>query len=215
MNWPLIFFSFFLVLDSFAAEGQEEVFFFGGMGAGTAEVNCWIRSAQTQAGEKYHFHAGIPYPAGASSAKASAIDKADQTINQLAAFIDSNQQKNYLLIGHSSGTAISDALASRVKRNRNLRVVNLDGWVPSSSNLEKTLCVYAIGMNGKSSAGTESMNQCKHKYQIPASQTEGCTNQWCLHFRTMNARSPSSVNGANMLTEGYKNCNANLIWLRN
>jgi pimeloyl-ACP methyl ester carboxylesterase len=159
------------------------VIFFGGYGATSAQMKEWEAGAKKTAYGKEFVFRGYRYPQGASSSAASAVEKASATIRQLADEIDRHPEKRYIIVGHSSGAAISNRLATVIKDARNVKLIDLDGFAPSNALQEKveTICWYAKNskqrLQSRNAATMKSRCAIKKAYEEP-----GCSTPWCLHM---------------------------------
>lgn len=208
--------AFIILLSSVAAQAapQPKVFFFGGYKASAAQMKCWEQGAykHPQLGGLYTFQ-GIPYPVGASSSASSATSVGAAAIKKVVAEINTNPTQNFVIVGHSSGAALSNAVAAQVKNPKQVELVDLDGFTPSMSlqNKMPTTCWYAQNKkNGLYSNNAGAMkNNCKNSQ---AFQNTTCNTKWCLHFALVVKSAPPNL-GTDFPTNGYKGCHSNLDWL--
>jgi hypothetical protein len=134
-------------------------------------------------------------------------------------------------VGHSSGCAVSDAIAEKITDPNHAELINLEGFRPSTALQKrmKTLCVYSDTTLSKNeiaeirathpqnltSAGqlvsgpAGSMKLCKNSMRMPVHH---CKSTHCLHFSLVNRTSPDSL-GYDYPLNGYKGCYANLTYL--
>jgi hypothetical protein len=149
------------------ASASTQVIYFGGYKATDAEMQCWQAGAEAQpayANVAFETHA---YPAGASSSAASAQAHGAATIAAVVAEIEAHPNIHFVVVGHSSGAALSDKVAQLVNAPDNMELVNLDGFAPSVTvqNRMKSTCVYAVSsrVNGLTSINASSMKgNCVH-----------------------------------------------------
>jgi len=210
--------SLFMLISAsaFATPPKAVIFYFGGYEATTAEVDLWQKSALAQTGGDYQFNV-YPYPAGASSSASSAIKGFGQgNINVLAKEIIDNASTQFIIVGHSSGCAIADAIAAGVIAQAsttvlNVRLVVLDGFLPSSEVKEKMpYKCYSAYDDGHYSLNWSAMKTCGNNF-VPLETPYCGSDIWCLHFSLVNSAATSSI--VKTIPEGYTDCVANLAWL--
>lgn len=211
-----VFVSAFLLPLLSHATPTATLMYFGGYKSTQSEINRWTTSAVAQAGGSFEF-VTFPYPTGASSSAASAVSEFGQEkIDQLAEEIAANPSRQYVVVGHSSGCAIADAVADRVRqlvsgKIPNLELILLDGFLPSRAvrDVVSYKCVSAHNGSSKSLNWT-GMSTCgAHFIDLPA---PNCGSElWCLHFSIVNSAATAST--VQTIPEGYTNCKANLSWL--
>jgi hypothetical protein len=194
---------------AFAAKAQQvEVIYFGGYGATKKQMECWERGARANSrfNSDYKFR-GHAYPAGSSSSFAGAVNGASRTISQIVKEINANPKKRYVVVGHSSGAAISNTVASRVKNPKQIDLVNLDGFSPSSklqNSVASSTCMYAVGKGGRLSRNAGAMQRSCGQRAKAYRDTSGCTTPWCLHFAVVNTKASAG---------NYNTCSTNLSFL--
>ena len=208
-------FGLLLILGSVSAFAQEtEVIYFGGYGASPAQMSCWEEGARNNSAySSTHTFRGIPYPAGASSGSASAVQVGSAAIKKVVDEINRNPNKRYVIVGHSSGAALSNQVAGLVRNPSQIELVNLDGFSPSAALQKrvKSTCWYAqnqrAGLQSNNASSMRSNCQNSRSYEAPH-----CTTKWCLHFSLVNKRTPAGL-GTDFKANGYKTCSTNLDYL--
>jgi hypothetical protein len=206
-----------LLFGSFHADAQEaEVIYFGGYGASQAQMGCWEEGARNNPTYRsaYSFR-GVPYPVGASAGSASAVQVGSATIKKIVDEINRNPNKRYVIVGHSSGAALSNQVAQLVRNPSQIELVNLDGFAPSAALQKrvKSTCWYAqnkrAGLLSNNASSMKSNCQNSRSYEAPHCQTK-----WCLHFSLVNKRTPAGL-GTDFKANGYNTCSTNLDYLAN
>jgi hypothetical protein len=195
------------------ASTNLEVIYFGGYDSTDAQMQCWESGTTGTPGVEFR---GVAYPAGAGAGAASAVKAGASVIKQAVAEIDANPSMHYVIIGHSSGAALSNQVASEVKDPTHVELVDLDGFSPSASLQKKmkTECWYALNpSNGLFSLNASSIkSNCTnvHSYQDTT-----CKTKWCLHFSLVNKAAPFDLSSSTFATQGYLGCATNLDWMTN
>jgi len=197
------------------AHASTEVIYFGGFEATNAEMQCWQAGAEAQPAYAHVAFETHAYPAGASSSAASAQSHGAATINAVVAEIEAHPEIHFVVVGHSSGAALSDKVAQLVKNPSNMELVNLDGFAPSAAVQKrmKSTCVYAVSskINGLTSLNAASMKgNCLNS---EAYTDAHCTTPWCMHFSLVNEKAPSALSSSTFAAHGYDGCSTNLSWL--
>lgn len=226
-------------LQAKVAFADTKVIFFGGHGATQGQMNCWVAGAQRQkrwAGYKF---SAFPYPNTSDFSHPAVIAEAAKSeIDSIVAEINSHPNTHYILMGHSSGAAVSDAIAERITKPSHAELINIEGFAPSPHLQErmKTLCVYSDTTRTKEeiaelryhdahlkagegrdlnrygnlvSSPASSMKNCAHSVRVPVHH---CKSTHCLHFSLVNLSSPDELH-YDYKTNGYNGCHSNLTYL--
>jgi len=197
------------------------VFFFGGYKASQSDIDRWLRSARLQ--KPQVIFRGFPWPSGASYIGASAI-KTLRGDGRLAAMVQAIEQfekdqnsktdrlETIFLVGHSSGGAIANAVDVDLNVDADVALVVLDGSMPSGSQLARD----DTQVWGATCAGQRSRNfpgNAKGRGRV--FQATNCKKEWPLHFSVVNTNASDANAGlvAGDLSQGYVNCQANLMFL--
>lgn len=202
------------------ASGQVKIIYFGGYLATNDQVDCWKAGALKKLPPNYAITA-YPWPAGAGSGYESAVNGGANYIKKAVAEIDANKDVMYIVVGHSSGAALSNSVVERVKDLSHVKLVNLDGFAPSASLQKKlkaahpdpaSVCVTARNsQNGTKARNYGSMTgNCSHSWVY---EDKHCTTSWCLHFAIVSKSTPGGL-GVDFPRNGYKGCDANLDWMK-
>src|SRR5262249_14912133 len=135
-------------------------------------------------------------------------------LQRLTALINARPDRPVVIAGHSSGGALSNALAGKVRvPPKNVRLVSLDGFAPSAelqSKFQVTCWSARSTISGLSSQNRQSMiSRCGRNHREVVATDPNCTSSWCLHFTVFNlgANSNSNWNG------GYGNMKPNMAWI--
>ena len=192
-------------------DNSKKVVFFGGYQSSQEQMKCWEAGAKRK-NEDILFQ-GIPYPAGAKSTDVSAVEKAQNTIRKIVEEINHNPTVKYVIAGHSSGSAIANAVAERVKNPEQIELVTLEGYTPNSYIRKriKTSCWYAEGPGGLiSGAGMAMKKYCNNPQK---NKNTNCKTKWCTHFSLVNTSPPDNLSDRDYANKGYLGCATNLDWL--
>lgn len=192
------------------AEGRPLIIFFGGKGATIDQVNQWKRAVQARMPD-YDVEA-IPYPRGASSKAESAVANGQAELSRLSAIINANPNRRVVIGGHSSGAALSNALAGKVRDPKNVKLVSIDGFAPGAvlQRRFQVECWSAVGSSGAPARNRNAMRSaCGSRYREIQSTEPGCSTAWCLHFATFNR----GANPYSNWSGGYGNMNPVLDWI--
>lgn len=186
------------------------VFYFGGYHASWEDILKWVTSAKMQ--EPNVDFTGYPWPAGVVSWPAESVVKgSEKLIKSAVADIEGCRADLIYIVGHSSGCAIANAVDKRLQNvTKSVVLVALDGFTPDAEQLKRAstqvwgaMCDGQPSKNFPGKAGGR-----RHIYQVPA---KNCKELWPLHFVLVNAAARDKlVTGT---SNGYDNCQANLIWL--
>lgn len=187
------------------------VFFFGGYKSSQDDMQLWLNSAQGQRSD-VTFHA-FPYPAHMSSIPpANVVDGFNSVVEQ----IQDTEAEKIFIVGHSSGCAIANGVARRLKDNQNIALVALDGFCPDAEQLKapKTQVWGARNGDAKSLHFDDLEPRAKDRFH-PFTAHRDCTNKVSLHFSLVNvAASDRNIKNFDDIKNGYKGCVANLCWLK-
>lgn len=194
-------FALFLI-PSFALASKIQVIFFGGYAAGKDQMAQW-QKALTEFIDKSDLDPSAydlrqyPYPSGVGWDKQSALRGGAAIISSISQEMNKseNSDTKYILVGHSSGSALSNAIGLRAKYPNNLTHVVLDGFRPDKlKGNGKTLCYSAhskrqpelVAPNRRSMLACEDNNlESNNKFiDVPI---DHCTDERCLHFSVLNA----------------------------
>ena len=193
------------------------VFFFGGFKASQSDIDRWLRSARLQ--KPQIIFRGFPWPSGASAK--GALAKGDprlaamvQAIEQFESDQNSKTDKleTIFLVGHSSGGAIAKAVDVALNVDADVALVVLDGSMPNDGQLARD----NTQVWGATCAGQQSRNfpgNAKGRGRV--FQATNCKKEWPLHFSVVNTNASDANAGlvAGDLSQGYVNCQANLMFL--
>jgi hypothetical protein len=183
-----------------------QVVFFGGFLASQPNVDLWKASAEKLCpGVKYD---AFPFPDHTASDDISAVkgfeDKFDGVIKNIEGF----GADQLFIVGHSSGCAIANSLNSRLKGDRKITLVDLDGFAPSADQI-KNSTVQAWSAEGAGGKG-KSLRWAAGHHMYPAPLA---TQKWSLHFSLVNSAATDAITDKNYKDTGYAGCIANLYWL--
>lgn len=226
MKFPLV--ALLCALPAIAAE-RPLVVYVGGAKATLEQVQCWAEGARRDAkyGKSFQFKA-FPYPVGATLGHGSDKTRSGRnTIVSILSFVEAQDvNRPLIVVGHSSGSDIANAVAQQlIRKNRaGVSLIDLDGYgVPSDiASRIPTTCWTAHGRLGHSSQTTnspywrEAHGACAGA-QVREMWVNGCDSIYCLHFRLTNKEARRDMNDGNYGTDGYSSgsgaCVPNLDWL--
>ncbi len=203
-----------LVSPGFAAE-KPEVIFIGGHGSAADQMQEWKTLAQKNPSYSSFQFQAIALPSKRFSYE-DVLKDGLETINRLVKEIDeSSGDQEFILVGHSSGSAIGNEVARRVKKSKRsqVKLVVLDGFFPMNVPKEiETTCWSAVAAEtGAPTINTAYMKNCANYQEM---KPYGCQDKMCLHFALVNSSAPKvGVNSSNYPLAGYKNLSPNLNWL--
>lgn len=218
MRYLLVALAFLPGFSLSAADSQKPiVIYIGGAKSQSADMKCWKASAEAQKGTVYDFRA-YSYPSGVTLDHGS--DKQANgvaLVNRMAADASGDKGRQIIIVGHSSGSDLANALAVKMyASHKNLVLYNLDGYgVPPS--VPKDIPKYCFSAkDGKTQSFYWSHSKSCGNGIFDNIEASGCNgNKWCIHFRLANANAGSSISKDNYESQGYANgCRANLKWLK-
>lgn len=198
------------------ADPATVVFYFGGFRAAQKDVDAWKASATEQAGKDFSFEA-FPYPASATDEDVSAVKNFGAAkISELAKRIKDDPTRKYVIVGHSSGCAISNAVAEKALeleggKAKNFRLVALDGFRPRKALFAKIDIWCWSAKNGTHKSRNWDSMEASGKFKTYDACNCG-SEAWCLHFSLVNENATADT--VKKILQGYTNCKANLTWLK-
>lgn len=205
-NFFLTILSLILFPGAFAHAGPK-IFYIGGIGSTSAHMKVWASSARAQL-PGYEIEAVAVSPGAAFQ-------------NKVVQEILANQDREYIIAGHSEGastvtslTARLDALAAANKVNPlKLRLIKLEGYSFSAKNL-KYECWFGQGRNGSTGFNGVQMKKCASA-NVRRYCDRQCKTSVCLHFSVVNKAAPPDLGRPGLdLSHGYDNINANVTWAK-
>lgn len=191
---------------------ETVIFYFGGYASHAADVGAWKASAMASGKLSGVRVIAIPYPSDAGAGRESAVNHASAKIKKVVNFINDNPTNRYILVCHSSGCAVSNAAAWKIKDPSNSEIVNLDGFAPGPKLQKKmkSTCWYATNQYGNESRNADSMREnCKNTKSY---QSNTCRTRWCLHFSLVNTEVIPKLGPKTYSWRGYESCSAFMDW---
>jgi hypothetical protein len=189
----------------------KEVLYFGGYRSSESQMQEMQRLARL---EKISMHT-ITYPSRDSSYEAAVIDGA-AIIRHWVGQINRNPDVEIQIVGHSSGAALAIEVARQVVPHDRMRLVILDGFLPSrtfqqNNQVECWAAMDSTNPNLKS-YNYSSTRACLRFHVL---EYEGCTTSMCLHFALVNKNSfLNGITNANYGRTGYENLRLQDKWLK-
>lgn len=189
---------------------QIYVFFFGGYQSSQSDVDLWSQSARKQRSD-VTFNA-FPYPPDTPA------EPPDNVLDKFRSAIESiknTKADKIFVVGHSSGCAIANGVARRLKDNDKIALVALDGFLPDAKQLKRlsTQVWGAVSGNAKSLHHDGMKAGGKERFHEFTANPD-CTTKVALHFSLVNtAANDRDIKNFHDIKNGYKACVANLCWL--
>lgn len=201
---------------------DEILWFFGGYKATSSDMALWKASADHQ--NIIPYVTTFPYPIYAGAGAESAVEDFKgmmggskthkDRISELVERIGNLEDHNHVIVGHSSGCAISNEIAFQAyhKGYKNFRLIGLDGFTPHPVLFENKLAQSWSAKCGKiKSMNYDALSKTAGPY-FHVYNAVNCTSKWALHFSLVNKASSDTV--VRRIPDGYKHCIANLDWLK-
>jgi hypothetical protein len=177
-----------------------KVHFFGGYRATKQNVLAWCNSLEKK--QPNVTAIGWPYPTASPASNPLKCWNCSEAVAKLIC-VDVSE---CLIVGHSSGCAIANDVASKTLAlgAKNFKLIALDGFLPKPEllNLPGTM-VWSAECNGVHSLNYESSKR-SDKFHIYKAKV---IKKWPLHFSLINV-SVSDDHGE--ITQGYRNCDVNI-----
>jgi hypothetical protein len=187
-----------------------KVFYIAGFKSTPNEIQSWKKQVQKNQIYNPHFSVEAFHLPSTQPSKEAVLKEGKKLVDLIVSEIDKSPSgSEFVLAGHSSGSALTNEIAKRVKTKSKIKLVVLDGFAPTEvpQQVEVT-CWSAMNPNtGLKSMNTESMKSCSDYREI---KSVNCRTQQCLHFSIINSAVPP---GLSDLSRGYENLNPNLQWL--
>jgi pimeloyl-ACP methyl ester carboxylesterase len=185
---------------------EHVVHFFGGFRATNADVSHWASSAREQwPGARI---GGWAYPGDATAGDPiNHFNHYDMVVSQLR-----NQDELHWFVGHSSGAAISNHCATLALERafKNFVLVSLDGFRPANFLLARpSTQVWSAKCGATKSLNYNSLAETSGK-SFSVFTATNCHNRWALHFSLVNLSASDET--VETITQGYRDCRANLCW---
>ena len=181
--------------------GSVYVYFFGGYRSTVADVQAWGKSLEAKVPDATAIV--FPYPPGASARDPLAEWSYSQDI---AMHILGRSNEPCIIVGHSSGCAIANDVASVALDlgTKNFKLIALDGFRPSQELLSLPgTTVWSAECNGVRSLNYDHLSSCQEFRVYYAEVAE----QWPLHFSLVNVNVSDEYGE---LEQGYRKCEANI-----
>ena len=185
------------------------VLFFGGYASTPAQVTAWMHGAQKQRPDVEFL--AWSYPPGAGADRQDALNGfGNDRFDQIVSLIRSHPDDEHVIVGHSSGCAIADAVAEGLGDppvpDFKARLVVLDGFTP-----DRPISIPVEYWSAR--CGTARSRNWKALCDLPdfhAYWADNAYTPWALHFSLINVNVPPYLEDLN---HGYDDCRANLCWL--
>jgi len=190
---------------------EEVLWFFGGYKASLSDMNLWKASADHQ--NVIPYVTAFSYPVGASASYEGAVEGFGDRLDTLVQKLGSYENSSVVIVGHSSGCAISNEIGLRAFRKgiKNFRVIALDGFAPHHLLFEnKMASVWSAKCGSTYSMNYQALVKVAGPY-FHTYQAQNCHTKWALHFSLVNKSATDDL--VKKIPDGYKHCVANLEWL--
>ena len=185
------------------------VLFFGGYMATEHDMIVWSDSAKEQRPDLWI--RTTPWVIGASAS--DPLKKYEFIIEHNRRSTENLTDETYI-VGHSSGCAIANEVASRIPDKTKIRLICLDGFVPYKDQLKNpTTQIWSARQTNILtcySLNYKNLEEFPH-FNVYEPPIHPCTHKWALHFSLVNANADDNILAISM---GYYNCKANLCWLK-
>lgn len=207
--------AFIINFASFAL-AKTQVIYIGGHKSTQMQMEEWQNKANANKDYKSNFEFRAEKLPSTMYQELKVIENGKSMIDDLVRKIDSDETSDeYILVGHSSGSAISNKVAELVKNKNRIKLVVLDGFKPIKVVVKEvdTYCwnaVSAVDQNQKS-LHHDDMQSCPNRRTY---KPHDCNTSWCLHFSLVNKGAASNnIDKLNYGKTGYDNLEANLFWI--
>lgn len=184
--------------------------FFGGQGFKSEHTENFAQQLQTATpiGLNYVFDA-IAFPSS-KHFYADTTKAGQPIIKKYAKQINDQADKKFVLVGHSSGSALTIEIAKKVKNLKNVSMIILDGFFPPA-DLQQKMPIFCWGAYNASDLSIESTNYklmktCQLFREYPS---KVCKTPECLHFSFLDAK--KDVTSYSQID--FTNMTPNLEWL--
>jgi pimeloyl-ACP methyl ester carboxylesterase len=177
-------------------------------------LESWVKLAEKE--PRFQGRATFSYAVYPSQSSDSASARRDGAalISQWVDRIDQAPAgSQFILAGHSSGAAVADAVALKVKEKSRIKLIVLDGFLPDPTLLAQAVCWSATddGAGTLHSLNFATTKTCPNFHVL---RYGGCTNSMCLHFSLINAGARSAgITSSNFAATGYKDLSPTLAWV--
>lgn len=181
------------------------ILFFGGYRSTEADVQAWAKSLVGQVPQGLDVHC-FPYPKNASVG--DPLENWSSS-DAFKAVHDMGQVDQLVIVGHSSGCAYANYMASKlIERPDVIKLIALDGFCPSKQLLDLPSTEVWSARNANADVYSLRYWSCKagagDKFHVYEANVE---RRWPLHFSLVNEAVDDKYAD---ITEGYRNCVANL-----
>lgn len=193
---------------------RPRVIYIGGSGATAADVAKWKQGVENipEYSSNFVFEARAIAPRAWKRRQVQ--EQNAKLIQELVEQIDNSPPgAKFILSGHSSGSAVSNEVARRVRDKSKVSLVILDGFFPRNiSNQVEKHCWFGVDASrGLLSRNAEGMKACRKSHAV---KSKGCRDSMCLHFSMVNSSAARlGINGGNYKLKGYQDLEPNLDWL--
>ena len=133
-------------------------------------------------------------------------------VEALAKKIDADPEGGWVIAGHSSGAAVAENVARKVKNHSRMHLVLLDGYGHEGIQAKvRTTCWYASNGRAESLNAGAMKNTCLPQSAKRRHLAVSSTSSMSLHYSLVNLNVPSSIPGPH---GGYwNNCRPNTSWI--
>ncbi len=195
------------------------VVFFGGYRATVCDIAAWKASAMKQKPQVTFDGYAYPSPHADGDKAVEAFKKSGDYAKAIKA-IEGSKRDVIFIVGHSSGCAIANAVDAGLKDHTKVTLVALDGYAPSAEQLARPStqvwvaeCGHAISLHYHDlQKRINDFNvKAKNKTKVNIYKATNCYHKWALHFSLVNVASSDTLVAD--VPDGYKDCQANLMWM--
>ncbi|MBK9323650.1 MAG: hypothetical protein IPM97_12025 [Bdellovibrionaceae bacterium] len=198
------------------ALAKTQVIYIGGHKSTQKQMQDWQNMANNNKEYSAHFEFRAEKLPATMYQEQPVIESGKSMIDDLAHKIDGDKTSDeYILVGHSSGSAISNKVAELVKNKKRIKLVVLDGFKPTKEviNNVDTYCWSAVSAEDQNQKSLyhDVMQSCQNPRTY---KPHNCNTPWCLHFSLVNKGAiQNNIDKNNYGKTGYDNLDANLSWM--
>ncbi len=192
------------------SQSLPKVFYIAGFKSTSTDMQSWKKQFQKNQNYSQHLTFEAFNLPSTQSSKEAVLKDGEKLVDSIVQEIDQSPSgSEFVLVGHSSGSALTNEVAKRVQKKSKIKLVVLDGFVPKEVPKEvEVFCWSATNpKSGLKSLNTEGMKTCTRYQEI---KSVNCRTKQCLHFSIVNSAVLFNLSD---LSEGYENLTPNLSWL--
>lgn len=133
-------------------------------------------------------------------------------VEALAKSIDADPEGGWVIAGHSSGAAVAENVARKVKNHSRMHLVLLDGFGHAGIQEKvRTTCWYASNGRAESLNASSMKGACLAKSAKRKHLAVNSASAMSLHYSLVNLNVPSTLSGPHGAY--WNNCRPNTSWI--